>query len=107
MAEPIKFFRKSQVLDMTTLSRATMHRKIALGSFPKPEGYLGPRLPIWRQETIYAWMERQISPAEVAAVSGEMKRRAAQGQASVKLEDAAGAPLARRAIDKVGVRQVR
>lgn len=49
------FYRISDVLQITALSRATLYRRIADGRFPKPV-HLGGRACGWTPEALQAWI---------------------------------------------------
>jgi predicted DNA-binding transcriptional regulator AlpA len=53
-----RFFRIRQVIDATGLSRTTIYRKIAEGSFP-PQIKLGDRAVGWKDSDVYAWMDQR------------------------------------------------
>lgn len=56
---PDRILRINTVLDMTGLSRSTMYRKIAAGSFPKPIK-IAERCAGWRQSAITEWLHNPI-----------------------------------------------
>lgn len=51
-----RFLRRKEVEEVTGLSRATIYRHIANGSFPAP-AKLGPRAVGWRLSHIEKWIE--------------------------------------------------
>lgn len=51
-----RFLRLPAVLELTGLTRATLYRRIAAGSFPAQIN-LGPAMVAWRQSEIEAWMQ--------------------------------------------------
>lgn len=50
-----KFLPLKAVKEVSTLSRASIYRRIKLGTFPKPVK-IGERRVAWRSEDIHAWM---------------------------------------------------
>lgn len=56
---PERILRINAVLDRTGLSRATLYRKIADGSFPK-QIKLSTRCAGWRESAINAWLRNPI-----------------------------------------------
>lgn len=56
---PDRILRINAVLDITGLSRSTMYRKIAAGSFPKPVK-IAERCAGWRLSAVTAWLHNPI-----------------------------------------------
>ncbi len=54
--------RLSTVCQQTELSRATIYRLIAAGSFPKPV-HVTPRCSRWRSDEVAAWSAAQVNRA--------------------------------------------
>ena len=52
------------VMDLTSLSKASIYRKIADGSFPAPLK-IGKSRVAWRQSDIAKWMALRPNPHEV------------------------------------------
>jgi prophage regulatory protein len=50
-----KILRTHQVLDATGLTRATLYRYMAAGTFPLPI-QLGPQSRGWSEEAVKAWL---------------------------------------------------
>ncbi|PZQ78088.1 MAG: AlpA family transcriptional regulator [Variovorax paradoxus] len=50
------FYRMTDVVRITALSRATVYRRIADGKFPPPV-HLGGRACGWSPETLQAWID--------------------------------------------------
>jgi len=51
---PDRFLRLPEVLERTALSRATLYRKIAAGTFP-PQIKISERCCGWRESHVTAW----------------------------------------------------
>ena len=51
-----RFLRMKDVVERTSLNRATIYRKITAGEFPKSVK-LGPAIVAWRESDIAAWMK--------------------------------------------------
>ena len=54
----IAFLRLPQVLERVPISRSTLWRRVAAGSFPHPLK-LSARVTVWRSEDIDDWMQEQ------------------------------------------------
>jgi prophage regulatory protein len=59
--DPPRLLRKVQVLDRTGLGRTTLYNMIRAGAFPAPTVYLSPRLPVWREADVTAWIDARIA----------------------------------------------
>ena len=57
---PARILRLPQVQARTGLSRSTICRRLAAGSFPKPV-QLGARATGWIEEVVDAWIREQIA----------------------------------------------
>lgn len=57
---PDRFLRLNTVLDRTGLSRATIYRKIAAGTFP-PQRNTGARACGWRAGAVDIWLRNPMS----------------------------------------------
>jgi prophage regulatory protein len=55
-ATPKRFLRIEQVIEMTTVPRTTLYRKIKQGAFPRPV-HLGQNAVRWIEADILAWMD--------------------------------------------------
>lgn len=68
---PDRFLRLPEVLERTSLSRATLYRKIAAGTFP-PQIKISDRRCGWRESHVTAWGNSPFSftvadlPSDVA-----------------------------------------
>lgn len=60
LPSPDRFLRLNSVLDRTGLSRATLYRKIAAGTFP-PQHKLAERCCGWRESEINIWQRNPIT----------------------------------------------
>lgn len=57
------FLTEADTSRITTLSRATINRKVAKGEFPKPIAISERRKP-WRESAVRRWMdERELQAA--------------------------------------------
>jgi predicted DNA-binding transcriptional regulator AlpA len=55
--------RERQVLQLIPVSRATFHRWLRKGMFPK--GYrLTRQIVVWRLEVVLDWIDRHVQPFE-------------------------------------------
>ncbi|WP_084582975.1 helix-turn-helix transcriptional regulator [Sphingomonas azotifigens] len=57
--QPDRFLRLKEVLRRTSLSRATLYRKIQKGTFPK-QVRIATRCAGWRESAINEWMHNPI-----------------------------------------------
>ena len=55
-----KLTRLNEVKTLTTLSRSSIYKKIAEGSFPKPIK-LGDRAVAWLEHEVIQWIENRIN----------------------------------------------
>ena len=56
-----RYLNTAAVSALTTLSRATIDRKVACGEMPRPI-YISQRRKAWRESAILAWMaEREAA----------------------------------------------
>jgi len=65
-ASDVKVFRFADLKRITGLSAATLHRRIADGSFPKPIK-LGPRTVGWLADEIDAFIEKARAKRDASA----------------------------------------
>ena len=56
---PDRIIRIKSVLQLTGLSRSTLYRKVAAGSFPK-QIKIAERCAGWRQSAIDAWLRNPM-----------------------------------------------
>lgn len=47
------------VLRLTRVARATLHRMVRAGAFPAPRRGLGIRRTLWRSDDVIAWMRNR------------------------------------------------
>jgi prophage regulatory protein len=59
MTEPDRILRLNAVLDLTGLSRSTLYRKVAEGSFPR-QVQLSSRCVGWRTSAITEWQRNPM-----------------------------------------------
>lgn len=57
--QPDRFLRLKEVLRRTSLSRATLYRKIQKGTFPK-QVRIATRCAGWRESAVNEWMNNPI-----------------------------------------------
>lgn len=73
------FYRLSDVTRITALSRSSIYRRIAAGTFPAQVS-LGGSAKGWRRETLQAWINdptgfRPLAPCQVQRTSSGAKVR--------------------------------
>lgn len=56
----LRLLRLNQILDLTGLSRATLYRKIAAGTFPPPYR-ISERCSGWRTGEVEVWLHNPVS----------------------------------------------
>ena len=54
---PVSLLRIGAVMQRCGLSRPSVYKRMAAGSFPRPV-YPAPRAPRWRSDEIADWIER-------------------------------------------------
>lgn len=54
-----RFLRRREVTAKTALPTSTIYERMSAGMFPKPV-HLSPRIVVWLEEEIDAWMDAQI-----------------------------------------------
>jgi len=57
---PLRLMRLNEVLDLTGLSRATLYRKIAVGTFP-PQHKIATRCCGWRVGEVDVWLRNPMT----------------------------------------------
>ena len=57
---PVRYLRLPAVLERTALSRATLYRKIAAGTFPA-QYKLGERCCGWRESEVELWLRNPMT----------------------------------------------
>ena len=57
---PLRMMRLDEVLNLTGLSRATLYRKIAAGTFP-PQHKLAERCCGWRAGEVDLWLRNPVT----------------------------------------------
>lgn len=56
-----RFLSAAHVVDLTSLSRPTIYRRMDAGDFPKPVR-LSPRRVGWKEAEVRAWMAQAAEP---------------------------------------------
>lgn len=56
------FLTEAATSQLTTLSRATINRKVAKGEFPAPI-YISERRKAWKASAVRGWMTERETPA--------------------------------------------
>lgn len=64
---PLCILRRHDVQARTGLSRSTIYRRAAEGTFPKPV-HLGERAVGWVESEIQTWLEQQVASSRAASV---------------------------------------
>jgi predicted DNA-binding transcriptional regulator AlpA len=57
-----KYLTASAVSELSTLSRATIERKVRTGDFPRPI-YISARRKVFKEGEVRAWMAAKEQPA--------------------------------------------
>ena len=60
----MKFIKLKDVMNLTSLSRATIYRYIAQQQFPK-QVVLSARAVVWRESEIIEWIEEKTAQRDV------------------------------------------
>lgn len=58
----MQFLSTKAVVQRTTLTRSTLHRKVRSGEFPKPIQISDARVA-WTEDSVESWMRAQIERA--------------------------------------------
>ncbi|WP_429141073.1 helix-turn-helix transcriptional regulator [Aeromonas veronii] len=56
----MKLIKLKYVIEMTTLSKATIYRLMSKGAFPSAV-HLGARAVAWRQSDVIEWIDSKVS----------------------------------------------
>lgn len=56
----LKLIKLQTVLERCAVSRATLYRMIAAGTFPRPVSLTGGRAVAWLQHDIEAWISSRV-----------------------------------------------
>lgn len=60
--QPVRFLTATAVAELTSLSRATIDRKVATGDFPKPVK-ISDRRKAWPAAAVAEWMAAKLETA--------------------------------------------
>ena len=58
------FLRLKQVIEVTTLSKSSIYKRMSNGDFPKQIS-IGPQQVVWVKKDIDDWMNKQIQSATI------------------------------------------
>ncbi|WP_429151323.1 helix-turn-helix transcriptional regulator [Aeromonas veronii] len=59
----MKLIKLKEVIEMTTLSKATIYRLMSKGAFPRAAP-LGARTVAWKQSDVIEWIDSKVSARE-------------------------------------------
>ena len=62
MKKEARFLRPSEVKEMTALSRSSIYRQIAAGTFPR-QIQIGSNQVVWVKQQIEDWIDAKIAAA--------------------------------------------
>ena len=65
-----RLLRRKQVLEVTALTRSSLYRKIANGTFPR-QVHIGDRAVAWRESDIERWLDEQEASWEKESGNGD------------------------------------
>jgi prophage regulatory protein len=65
-APDLRFLDLKEVIHRTSLSRATIYRKLEEKNFPKPIAIPGTRRIVWIESEVAEWLTKQIATARNA-----------------------------------------
>jgi predicted DNA-binding transcriptional regulator AlpA len=74
----LKFLRKKEVRAQSGLGKTEFDDAVADGRFPPPDAYLGPRSPVWTEDTVAGWQGALIE----AHKNKSAKRRGADNHSA-------------------------
>jgi len=63
MTKPIKLMKLKDVMNVTTLARATIYKYIAAGTFPKQVSTGGRRVA-WNEEKVQDWIRAKVAESD-------------------------------------------
>jgi len=69
-----RFIRKPEAIAISGLGYTTWHEAVKDGRFPKPDSYLGPRTPVWTENTLIEWQRQQLDNPKPATQTPRRKR---------------------------------
>ncbi|MET3838750.1 AlpA family phage regulatory protein [Bradyrhizobium sp. OAE829] len=61
------FHRAQAARKFSGYGLSEFYEAIKDGRFPKPDAYLGPRSPVWTDETLANWQREQIKTSKTSA----------------------------------------
>lgn len=71
----MRFVRKTEVMKLSGFEPWMLWRSIKAGEFPPPDAYIGPRSPVWKDETIWAWQQARLAAPKQPAEAPRRRRR--------------------------------
>jgi predicted DNA-binding transcriptional regulator AlpA len=71
-----RFIRKPEVISLSGLGYTQFHEELKAGRFPPPDAWLGPRSPVWKDETIGNWQQGLLAKPKQEPMQTPRRRRA-------------------------------
>ena len=59
-----KFYRKEAAREISGFGYTEFHLAMKDGRFPPPDAYLGPRSPVWTDQTLAKWQAGMLAGAK-------------------------------------------
>jgi predicted DNA-binding transcriptional regulator AlpA len=70
-----RFLRKAEVISITGFGYTQFHTELKAGRFPPADAHLGPRMPVWKDQTIADWQRQQLEKPKQAPITTPRRRR--------------------------------
>jgi len=71
-----RFIRKREAIAVSGLGYTQFHEELKAGRFPPPDSHLGPRSPVWTENTLREWQRKKLAEPKPAPVQTPRRRRA-------------------------------
>jgi len=73
-----RFIRKREAIAVSGLGYTEFHEKLKAGDFPPPDAHLGPRSPVWTEETLRGWQRLKLAEPKRPPATTPRRRRASR-----------------------------
>jgi hypothetical protein len=72
---PPRFARKPEFKARLALGNTKFHNELNAGRIPPPDAWLGPRSPVWTEETVEATIKSYLSTSKSKPIETRPLRR--------------------------------
>jgi predicted DNA-binding transcriptional regulator AlpA len=69
------FVRKPEVIEFSGFGYTQFHEELKNNNFPAPDAYLGPRSPVWTENTLREWQRQKLAEPKQPPVQTPRRRR--------------------------------